>query len=169
MGISKRLATAKLGGGTKSAGGALRASFTGTVDVRKVAERMDKKERRVLYKAAAFARTTMKRGQRKRKKVSSENDYPSAHAGQLRNLVVFSVDANDGSAVVGPTSFKTDSDVKLLGGVQTIPELINSGGSVAATVRGKTVIQSYEPRPFVDKSVGVAAANLLTLMESESF
>ncbi len=125
-------------------------------DRKTVVDAVGRKNARVLSQTGAFARTVMKRGMRKRKKVSDPGEFPSSHAGHLRNLIFFGYDAAKKSVVIGPTLFKDK-----VGG-KTIPQLINEGGNAAIDVTdrktGKKTRRSvtYRPRPFVALTAKVA-------------
>jgi hypothetical protein len=116
-----------------------------------VVKAVGRKNTTVLARTGGFARTTMKQGMRKRKKVSAADglSYPSSHSGELRNLIFFAYDAARKGVVVGPLAFGSK-----VGG-KTVPQLINEGGSMtkAVTYRdsGRTSSRRfvYKPRPFV--------------------
>ncbi len=133
----------------------------------KVVNAMDRKTHQCLSSAGAFARTVMKRGMRRRKKISQPGEYPSAHAGQLRDLIYFGFDGNTKTAVIGPKLYSGKDTAQRN---KTIPQLINEGGTVVRAIRQKNgtlkrVTQQYQPRPFVGLTAPIAAAKLAENME----
>jgi hypothetical protein len=149
-------------------GSLLNARLIGKIDVVGMGRALEKKDKKVLFKSAAFARTVMKRGMRRSKKVSRAGGYPAAHAGQLRDLIFFDVDVAAGSVGVGPLKF--DSGEKDAGSAGTIPRLINEGGRVSREVGPKgnrrIVSMVYKPRPFVELTLPKAAAKMAELYET---
>ena len=147
----------------------------------RIVRAMDAKTKKVLSSTGAFARTVMRRGMRKRKKISQPGEYPSAHEGSLRRLVYFGYDEPTQSLVVGPTLFRSKVGVGI-GTASTVPELVNYGGLVfrqttrALHRKGKRVIVSggvqkhfYRPRPFVGLTFPKAVAKLRENMASVPF
>ena len=103
----------------------------------------------------------MKRGMRRRKGISSPGQYPNAHAGQLRDLIYFTVGA--GEVNIGP---------KVFGGAgKSVPDLLNFGGTATIGVWNPKTRKSekkratYKPRPFVDLSLPAATKILVESME----
>ncbi len=135
------------------------------LDTRKLVKAMDRKERKVLYRSAAYARTTMKRGMRRRKKASGVGDYPSAHSSEIRDTIAFAVNPSSGASIVGPLAFSKQPSW-LPSGITTVPQLLNEGGTVRRIVKKKTQIQRYKPRPFVDLTTVVAAKRLAENMKN---
>lgn len=139
----------------------------------KVANAMERKENRCLSSAGAFGRTVMRRGMRRRKRISAPGEYPSAHAGQLKELIYFGFEPSTKSVVIGPTFFRKDREA--IGATKTVPQLINEGGTVfrqrkvgrGANRRlvGGVVRQLYRPRPFVALTLPKTAAKLAQNME----
>ena len=141
-----------------------------------IISRMTRKTRRVLSATGAYARGVMKKGMRYRKATSQPGDYPSAHKGNplLRQLIFFGADIATGSVVIGPILFKPSGEAK------TIPQLINEGGTVVRPrkfvvkgrqpkrIEGKATL-TYQPRPFVELTLPIAAGRLVTNMEKISF
>ena len=142
----------------------LSAKLIGKMDLPKLAKSMDRKERKVLFRTAAYARTTMRRGMRRRKKPGPVGGYPSSHAGQLRDLIAFAVDTSAGTAVVGPALFNSNQDG--LSGATTIPQLLNEGGTATKMVNKKQKTYRYKPRPFVRLANEVAAKKFAENMEN---
>jgi hypothetical protein len=122
--------------------------FTSFFDRAAVVNAVSEKERKVLARTGGFARTTMKRGMRKKpyNVVSQPGQYPYSHAGHLRDLIYFAYEFTSGSVVTGPLLFTVrGSKRRSKLGNQTVPELINEGGFVTTKVRR----MRYRPRPFV--------------------
>lgn len=75
-----------------------------TIDeTRNVTRAADKANFKNLFQAAAYIRTTARRSIRKSKKASTAGTPPNTRAGQIRNAIVFAVDRQRESAVIGPT------------------------------------------------------------------
>lgn len=129
------------------------AKLTGIIDKVGVDSALDIKEKKVLFQTAAYARTTMKRGMRRKKGPGKKDGYPAAHAGGLKDHINFVVNQKEGSATIGPRIFN-EQPAWLPAGIKNIPELINAGGVVAKDVVLETghvlpkVLHYYEPRPF---------------------
>jgi hypothetical protein len=123
--------------------------FTSFFDRAAVVNAMSEKERKVLAKTGGFARTTMKRGMRKKpyNVVSQPGQYPYSHAGHLRDLIYFAYEFTSGSVVTGPLLFTVRGSKRRskIAGNQTVPELINEGGFVTTKRKRKR----YRARPFV--------------------
>jgi hypothetical protein len=118
----------------------------------RVERAMNDKIRRSLYGAAAYALKVMKTKMKQRKTISSSGEFPSAHSGQLRDLIEFYVNAPMKSFIVGPCLFPGSKDTAVRS--QTVPNLLNYGGMVTREYRKKSRhpvkrTQKYEPRPFV--------------------
>ena len=141
-------------------GSLINARLVGKLDIVGLGQALEKKDKKVLFKSAAFARTTMKRGMRRKKETSRPGGYPNARAGQLRDLIFFDVDVDAGSVGIGPLKFESqNSDA---GSAGTVPRLINEGGRVSREVGPKDdrriVAMIYRPRPFVELTLPAAAA-----------
>ena len=94
---------------------------------------------RNLSRAASHVWRRMKTSMRRRKKVAEPGSPPSAHAGQLRDLLYFGFDANTASTVIGPVPFKSG----------TAPKVLEFGGSVVGKdSRGQARTMNYRPHPF---------------------
>lgn len=78
-------------------------------------------ERRYLYKAAGYTRTTMKRSMPKRKGKSLPGRPPHSHQGGLRKGIRFAVEPD--KALVGPIR-------EWSSGVAVVPKLLEEGGTV---------------------------------------
>ena len=118
----------------------------------RVVNAMDRKAQRCLSSAGAYGRTIMRRGMKRRKGISAPGGFPSAHAGQLKELIYFGYDAATKGVVIGPTLFKKDRE--LTGTTKTVPQLINEGGTVFRVKKvgrgSQHIRQTYRPRPFVE-------------------
>jgi len=143
----------------------LSASLKGGMNFGKVTRAMDNKERKVLYKTSAYARTTMRRGMRRKKGPGKVGGYPAAHSGELKDLIAFAVDLNSGTSVIGPAIFSKQSN-DIGGGASTVPELINKSGTQKLTSRGKTVVARYNSRPFVKLATDLAAKKFADNMKN---
>lgn len=120
MSIAKRLAGDKM--------------FGLRVDIRMTPEelllRIERKNKRVLYKQGAYTRTTMQRSMRytsKDDKHSEPGRPPFAHKNKrkgplLRKLIKFSVDEREMSVVTGPEASRRATP--------TIPQTLDQGGRV---------------------------------------
>jgi hypothetical protein len=135
--------------------------FSMFFDRKGVIDKMEAKERKVLARTGGFARKVMRGGMRRRKKISQPGEYPSAHAGQLKELIFFGYD--DGQLVVGPVLFKGKGRQPQ---GKTVPELINEGGTVTMKTKRTTYTANYAARPFVDLTMPAAAKALADNMET---
>jgi hypothetical protein len=75
---------------------------------------------------------------------------PKSISGELRKRIYFGIDDEE-SVVIGPALHKITKGNQLLGGLQSVPQLLNEGGRESLLFPGgerKTI--TYEPRPFVD-------------------
>jgi hypothetical protein len=168
----------------KTGGHGIHVSLDMFFDRQGVITRMDAKTNKVLSSAGAFSRTVMQRGMRKRKKISSPGEYPSAHQNPLlREKVRFGFTGNFHDAlkgvVIGPALLDSpDKEVAASG--KTVPELINEGGVVMRRMvydRNKKELRrtrqpirwKYRARPFVDLTMPKAAAKLAENMEKFDF
>jgi hypothetical protein len=110
-------------------------------DTKAVMGAVDRATRKVLSKFGAFVRTAAKHSIRKRKAVSQPGSPPSSHAGHLRRLIFFGYDPTRKSVVIGPTPFRSEAEA---------PPLLEYGGrAVRANRKGKKVVATYRPRPFM--------------------
>jgi hypothetical protein len=148
-----------------------------TDETKRVRSRVYAKEKKAVFSAAKYGRTTMQRGMRKRKGASLPGAYPHTHHGALRDLIVFDVDPSL-SAVIGPVLFppKYNDDT---GTARSIPQLINEGGVATRSIlissrdehgfarhHRKKVRAHYQPRPFVALVTGPTVAMLLKNLET---
>jgi hypothetical protein len=101
----------------------------------------DRAARKVLSRFGAFVRTTARHSMRKRKGVSEPGSPPSVHVGLLKKLLFFGYDAGRKSVVIGPTP---------LHGTAEAPPLLEYGGRARVKDRkGRSVLATYRPRPFM--------------------
>lgn len=112
-------------------------------DRRKMDQRLERKQKKVLYKQGGFLRTTMQRSMRyttKKNKHSLPGRPPLAHKGTrrgplLRKLIAFWVDATEGVVTCGPPL--TDAG-------QSVPKVLDRGG----TVRKRRKASDYQAQAF---------------------
>lgn len=148
----------------------VRIKFTGGVDVPKLLERSDRRNKRVLFRAGAYARTVMRNSMRRRKGVSPPGTPPNAHVGTLKRLISFAVDTTEQSVVAGPEIFSGKGTTRTN---KTIPDLMDSGGAALIdTVSGKDRQVKkqpavFVPRPFVDPALEKSADKLADLIATE--
>jgi hypothetical protein len=101
----------------------------------------DRAARKVLSRFGAFVRTTARHSMRKRKGVSEPGSPPSVHVGLLKKLLFFGYDPARKSVVIGPTP---------LHGTAEAPPLLEYGGRARVKDRkGRSVLATYRPRPFI--------------------
>lgn len=129
----------------------------------KVANALEKGERKALSKFGAYVRRADQTSLRYRKTISAPGAPPSAHASQgftrqrknrktgkvsrqpkspLRELIYFAWDPAKKSVVIGPVPFK-NSKV----GAGVAPKLIEEGGTGPGMSDGKRVTKRYHPHP----------------------
>jgi hypothetical protein len=110
-------------------------------DRKAVTGAVDCTARKVLSRFGAFVRTTARHSLRKRKAVSQPGDPPSSHVGLLKKLLFFGYDPGRKSVVIGPTP---------LHGTAEAPPLLEYGGRARVKDRkGRSVLATYRPRPFM--------------------
>ena len=118
---------------------------------------MDPVKREALMKAGAFVRTAARDSIRKRKGTSKPGSPPHSHAGHLRRLLLFAVDRQAETVVIGPLPFKEAQ----------APALLEAGGQTVRRVRyrsGRSYRRrlTYRRRPFMgpaaDRGLAEAAA-----------
>ncbi len=131
---------------------------------------------RVGMRQGGLVKTIMQRSMRRRKKASPPGQPPSAHAGQLRDLIAFAFDPATKSMVCGPTPFGKGHAPEIqdkggtvpVKGIRTkkgefIPLFIMKPKDRAAAIRpGKivTVQAKVEPRPFSQPALDKAKNKL---------
>jgi len=138
------------------------ATFDGFINRKSVTDALDKKERRVLARAGGTARQIMRRGMRRSKKPGPVGGYPNAHSGELRDKIFFNYNQSHGSVSVGPLRLATQPKW-LPSGIETVPQLLNQGGTVRRLVHKKQRTFVYKPRPFVDLTIPAAALALVRI------
>lgn len=110
--------------------------------------RMERKDKKVLFKQGAYVRRAMQRsmryaGKSQKPRTSKPGEPPRAHKDNpkgpmLRKLVAFEVDLNAKSVVTGPQRF----------GAGTVPKSLNEGGTIQtrpAQMKSKLGIDDYGP------------------------
>lgn len=127
-------------------------------DQKKVIDALPPAKRRALSKIGAFIRTRARSLMKRRKKTAPPNTPPSAHAGQLKDLLFFSYDPMSESVVVGPVPFKAGE----------APALSEYGGVAqrrAWTWRprrgryGRKYEAKYRKRPFMKPALDESVSN----------
>jgi hypothetical protein len=126
----------------------LTTSFSAFIDRPGVFAAVDAKFQRVFGRTGGYGRQIMKRGMRKRKTASKGGGYPHSHQGGLRDGIFFNYDKNAKELVIGPLRFGRQPRW-LPAGIETVPELINEGGTYTRTLRGVQRVFNYPARPFV--------------------
>ena len=110
-------------------------------DRAKVRNAVGKGVRQVLSRFGAFVRTAARSSIRKRKAISQPGSPPSSHVGTLKRLIYFGYDPTRRSVVIGPTPFHGEAEA---------PPLLEYGGRARRRgYKGKNVIATYRPRPFM--------------------
>jgi hypothetical protein len=112
-----------------------------------VLKAMDAKTRAALSKAGAFIRQRARTSMRRRKTVAPQGQPPSAHAGQLRDLLYFAYDPATRSVVVGPQKF----------GKGTVPRVLEEGGK---SERSGNVSINVSPHPYMGPALQAELPNL---------
>lgn len=152
--------------------------FEAFFDRQGIVAAMDKKERRVLSSTGAFSRTVMRRGMRRVKASappSLPGEYPHAITGLLRDRIFFAYDQAQGGVVVGPELLSVGRYTLI--GAETVPDVLNRGGTVIQTRRyrprkngfippPKTIRSQIAPRPLVSLTLPAAAEKLAQNMET---
>ena len=131
--------------------------------------RIKRKERKVLFRSAAFGRTKMRRSIKKRKGVSQPGNPPHSHHGALRDKIRFSVDLPSGTFIVGPEIFKGKTQIS-----KPLPEALDKGLRIrvrkSARQRRKSNTQAtrairLRPRPFRGAALALALQKMTTLLK----
>jgi hypothetical protein len=105
-------------------------------DRAKVERMVDAKTRKALGYIGGLVRKVAQRSMRKRKKVSSPGNPPSAHEGGLRRNIYYAYDPTSSSVVIGPTPYNMKSYVVEGGGKGrnfikgAVPNILEKGGMV---------------------------------------
>ncbi|MDB5294903.1 MAG: hypothetical protein JWO31_886 [Phycisphaerales bacterium] len=109
-------------------------------DRRAVVEAIGRTRAAVLSKVGAFVRQRARSSMRRRKAVAAAGGPPSAHAGNLKDLLFFALDPEAKSVVVGPVPFVKGE----------APHLLEFGGTVQrGTPGGRTRTARYHGNPFM--------------------
>lgn len=124
-------------------------SFDSFIDRPGVFDAVDAKFQKVFGRTGGFGRQVMKRGMRKRKKPSEPGNYPHSHQGGLRDGIFFNYDKARRELVIGPLRHAWQPPW-LPAGIETVPQLINEGGTytIRDDKKGPQII-NYPARPFV--------------------
>ena len=123
-----------------------------TTDRAKFLKRVETNQARILARTGRYYQRVVKSLLR-RKKPRKAPAPPSHGKGLLRDHVFFNVDLHDESVVIGPEKLRYAGDRYLRGNVQSVPELLEKGGSAEVIdfrTRSK-VVKKYDPRPYVSK------------------
>lgn len=125
----------------------VRSSF---LDRQKVIDAVGRARARVLAKWGAFVRRRARSSMRRRSSVAPAGSPPSAHAGQLKDLLFFAVDPDAKSVVVGPVPF----------GRGEAPHLLEFGGATRRQPPGgKARTVRYRGNPFMGPALEAEAEN----------
>jgi hypothetical protein len=101
---------------------------------------VEERTRKALSRMGAFVRQRARQSMRRRKGRSPVGKPPSAHEGQLKDLLFFAWDRAAQTVVVGPMKFRRGD----------APSLNEYGGAAAVRLpNGQTVRGVYKPRPFM--------------------
>jgi len=134
----------------------------------KMIDRVERKNRRVLFRLGGYTRTIMKRLIRVRKrKVSSPGRPPFARSAKspLRRLIAFKVTGSE-SVATGPLLFR--SRALEPGGGKTGAQLLNEGGSAVQVNKAgrKSNVMRYRARPFIEPARKQALPKLIELIKA---
>lgn len=102
-----------------------------------VIDLVGKKTAAALSKAGAYVRKRAQRSMGKRKRASLPGQPPSSHKGFLKQLILFSLDPQTRSVVIGPTPYRGPAEV---------PGILEHGGA------GRRVRNSRRIKRLVGKS-----------------
>lgn len=126
------------------------------IDLRELRKKSDKAIKRNLMKSGAYVRTAMKRGLRKRKRISRPGERPSVHGhGGLRNIRFAWVETGR-SVIVGVVAENAGD----------VPAALEHGGRAAVRFRkrgrrGRRRIRVIRARPFAAPALEDTADQLL--------
>lgn len=95
------------------------------LDTRKIMDRTERAELRMLSKFGGSVRTTARRSIRRRKAISAPGSPPSSHTDLLRNFIFYFVEKEEKNVVIGPILLNKPSE-----GDTRAPELLEHGGDV---------------------------------------
>lgn len=136
----------------------VKASF---FDRQKVKSAVDRATRRVLSKFGAFVMRRARTSIRKRKKASDPGQPPSSHVGTLRKGIFFAFVPPD-DVIIGPVlTNQSARGAKPLS--TTVPSILERGGFIAITRKGKTRRAKVEARPFMKPAFDDEKKNLMRL------
>lgn len=157
----------------------------------KMAKALSRKERTVLFRTGGYVRKVMRSRIRRRKKVSTAGQYPSAHVKGNSGLkeIYFKVDrdganirklAGDYSVAVGHLKYSRNKKAAVPIG-KTVPQLINEGGRAYTPRRARRYrdtdglkrtrrrVNKYRARPFRKLTMPDAIKNLRLNMRRVRF
>ena len=146
----------------------------------KLKQRIEAKERRVLFRTGGVARKAMmnllsrrppSQFTQKTKRVTKRWQRevlggavraPYQRTGLLRASVAFEVDSNAKSVSVGPRLTKKTT------GLKPVPQLLNEGGSATVMQFGKATAVRYRAFPYVAPVFDKAVPKFLKMIETEA-
>ena len=123
--------------------------FKAFIDRPGVFEAVDAKFVKVFGRTGGFGRQVMRRGMRKKKTASPAGGYPSSRSGLLKDSIYFNYDKSTKTLVIGPLRFDRQPDW-LPAGIDTVPQLINEGGTYTRSKGSFHQVFNYPARPFVN-------------------
>lgn len=105
---------------------------------------LSRKTFRVLNKFGGLVRKTAQRSMRVRKKgVAPKGQPPFAHGKKLlRKLLFYSLNDSKDTVVVGPLLLQKTAKLG-------VPKLLEQGGTISQSVKGKTVTRRYHGNPYM--------------------
>lgn len=128
-----------------------------TIDSDLVMELYRKQREKLLKDIGSHIRQTARRSIRKRKKSSPVGSPPSSHLGFLRDLIIFAVDKSAGSVVVGPVKGSRGS---------AVARLLEKGGLLTKTKKGKTKTLRYRPHPFMAPALAANTSSFSDMLRN---
>ena len=129
-------------------------------DSRRVRRAVDRAKRSVLSKAGAFVRRRARQLIRPRRRSARPGEPPSSHTGLLRRFIYFGYERESESVVVGPVPFPGRQPY---GPRTTVPEVLETGGTVTAAEDGEQVTRNYPGHPFMSPALEAERDNFADL------
>src|SRR5262245_56269018 len=121
-----------------------------------VLKQMDRVTLTALNRAGGWIRKTAQRSMRRRKKASAPGEPPSAHAGQLRDLLFYVWYSSSRSVLVGPGPF---GGAKSAGQKPRPPARLEGGGTTTLQGRrGQRRSARFQARPYMGPALELAIA-----------
>jgi hypothetical protein len=123
-------------------------------DRQKILDMVEAKTAKALTRIGALVRKIAQRSMRKRKKVSSPGEPPSAHEGGLRRNIYFAYDPASTTVVIGPTPYNMRSYVFEGGGKGrnfikgAVPSILERGGMVGVRELFNVVKETWDRIPW---------------------